>query len=150
MVQPVPEGFRSVTPFIMVNDAAAFLDFMKKGLNAQEVSSLYHDEGVLMHAQMKIGDSMIMVGDPGDMPEKTAALYLYVPDPDAAYGNAIKAGAKSEMKPKDEFYGDRMGGVTDEWGNAWFFAKHIEDVAEDELKKRACESMKEHRQRAAE
>ncbi len=143
MVDPVPQGFRTVTPFIMVKDAAALLDFMKEGLDAEEVFVLHQGGNKIGHAQMKIGDSMVMVGDAENMPELKGALYLYVPDADAAYERAVKAGASSVIKPEDQFYGDRMGGVKDPFGNTWWFATHIEDVGEDELEQRAKAAMKD-------
>ena len=143
MVRPIPEGFRTVTPFIMVKDAAALLDFMKEGLDAEEVFVLHHGAQKVGHAQMKIGDSMVMVGDAENMPELKGAIYLYVPDADAAYDRAVKAGASSVIEPEDQFYGDRMGGVKDPFGNTWWFATHIEDVAEDKLEKRAMAAMKD-------
>ena len=96
-----------------------------------------------MHAQVKIGDSPVMMGEVwGEFPAKTAALYLYVPDTDALYKRALAAGAVSILEPMDMFYGDRNGGVRDFAGNEWCFATHIEDVPPAELERRAVEVMK--------
>lgn len=139
-VDAVPEGFHTATPFLIVNDADALVEFMKKGLNAQEVYCLRTEGGSIMHAQMKIGNSMIMVGGASGMPEMLGAIYLYLEDADAAYEKAIKAGGQSVIAPRDEFYGDRMGGIKDPFGNTWWFATHIEDVPNEELRKRAKEA----------
>jgi uncharacterized glyoxalase superfamily protein PhnB len=139
-VDSVPEGFHTATPFLIVNDANGLVEFMKKGLDAEEVYCLRMDDGSIMHAQMKIGNSMVLVGGASGMPEMLGAIYLYLEDADAAYEKAVGAGGKSIIAPRDEFYGDRMGGIKDPFGNTWWFATHIEDVPEDELRKRAKEA----------
>ncbi len=147
-VSPIPEGFHTATPFLIVQDADALVEFMKEGLSAEEVYCLRRDDnGSVMHAQMKIGDSMIMVGGASGMPEMLGAVYLYLEDADAAYEKAVAAGGVSVMAPSDQFYGDRMGGIKDKFGNTWWFATHIEDVPEDELRERAqeaCDKSKQH------
>jgi PhnB protein len=137
MVQAIPQGFNSVTPFFMSKDADGLVAFMKKGLGAEEIFVLKQQNGKVAHAQMKIGDSMVMVGDSMEKPALPLCMYIYSHDADAAYRRALEAGATSIMEPADQFYGDRNGGVEDASGNIWWFATHIEDVSEDELRKRA-------------
>jgi uncharacterized glyoxalase superfamily protein PhnB len=101
-------------------------------------------DGSIMHASLKIGNSMLMLADVSEHAKATSVmLYLYVPDVDATYQRAIKAGATSVMEPSDQFYGDRSGGVRDFAGNTWFFGTHIEDVTPDELKRRSAEMFKQ-------
>ena len=97
-----------------------------------------------MHAEVKLGDSFIMMGEPmGEFKAMPASLYLYVPDTDATYARVIKAGGTSIMEPADQFYGDRNAGVKDTSGNHWWIGTHIEDVSPDELSKRAEAAMKQ-------
>lgn len=143
MTKPIPEGFHTLTPFIMVKGARRVVEFMKKAFDAQEISSLNHPNGTLWHAQLKIGDSMIMVGDTMDEhPDAYCSVYLYVPDVDAVYRKALTAGARTIMEPEDQFYGDRSGGVKDPVGNIWWLGTHIEDVSDEELQRRANEMVK--------
>ncbi len=140
MTNYVPQGFSTVTPFLMVENANKLLEFMKQALDAKEQYALRHDDGTLWHAQMKVGDAMIMVGDTMKQgPVMPAAIYLYVPDADAAYKKAIEAGAEKVSEPDDQFYGDRVGGVKDAFGNMWWFSTHIENLAPAEMTKRAKE-----------
>lgn len=136
-VKPIPEGFHSVSPYILVKDGAKLIDFLKSAFDAEQIERLESPDGRVKHAQVKIGDSMVMLGEPqGEaMP---ASLYLYVPDCDATYASAIGAGATSIMEPADQFYGDRGAGVTDPCGNIWWIGTHIEDVSPDELQRRAA------------
>ena len=142
-VKPVPEGFHTVTPYLVLSGVARLIDFLKQAFDATEMHRSARPDGTVMHAQVKIGDSPIMMGEVwGEFPAKTAALYLYVPDTDALYKRALAAGAVSIMEPMDMFYGDRNGGVRDFAGNEWWIATHIEDVPRDELERRAEEAMK--------
>ncbi|MDI4236897.1 VOC family protein [Bradyrhizobium sp. Arg237L] len=142
--RPTPDGFHTVTPYLIVEGAEKIISFLEQALGARK----HHEptlrpDGTIMHATLRIGDSMVMIADASAHAKAMPAmLYLYVPDVDTAYRNAIKAGATSIMEPADQFYGDRTGGVKDVAGNAWFFGTHIEDVAPDELKKRAAEIFK--------
>jgi PhnB protein len=147
MVQVTPKGFHSVTPFFMASDPDKFVEFLKKGVGAQVVSELRGQNGKIMHAQIKIGDSMIMLGDAMGNKTDPMAMYIYLDKPDEAYQRALDAGATSITEPSDQFYGDRNAGVKDPFGNTWWFARHIEDVADDEMKKRAREF--EKKQKAA-
>ncbi len=132
-VKPVPEGFHTVTPYLLVRDAAALIDFVKKAFDAREVFRQTMDEG-LLHAHLQIGDSIVMIGDAPERAQPTPCmLYLYVKDADAAYKKAVAAGAVTVSAPKDEFYGDRSAGVKDAFGNQWWIATRVEDVTESEL-----------------
>lgn len=137
-VNPIPEGFHTVTPYLVVNGASEFLNFLKSAFDA-EVRGVHKsaDGGMIMNAEVKIGDSVVMFGDvmPG-MDAIPAMLYLYVKDADSLYQKVIKAGGKSIHEMKDQFYGDRSGAVEDRWGNKWWIATRIEQVNEAELAKR--------------
>ncbi|MGE5647704.1 MAG: VOC family protein [Acidobacteriota bacterium] len=145
-VKPIPEGFHTVTPYLFVSGAAKLIDFMKQAFGAKEVERMPTPDGAIMHAQVKIGDSIIMLGDARDQwaPMPTS-LYLYVNDTDAVYKRALQAGGTSLREPADEFYGDRSAGVKDPTGNMWWLATHIEDVAPDELRRRAEAVMQKRR-----
>jgi len=137
-VKSVPEGFHTVTPYLVIPQAAKLIDFLKQAFDATEIVRMMRPDGTVHHAEVKIGDSMIMMGEAeGQSAMKPGALYLYVPDVDATYRRAVQAGATSLSEPMDMFYGDRGGGVEDAWGNTWWIGTHIEDVAPEELKKRA-------------
>jgi PhnB protein len=146
-VKPIPDGFHTVTPYLIVDGAKKVIDFMQHALGAKhDHEPTLRPDGTIMHATLKIGDSMVMVSDASEHAKAMPVmLYLYVPNVDAAYQLAIKAGATSIMEPADQFYGDRSGGVRDAAGNSWFFGTHIEDVAPAELKKRAAESFKKQK-----
>jgi len=139
MTKPIPKGFHTVTPFIMVKGAQRVVDFLKNAFDAEEIMSLKHPNGTLWHAQVKVGDSMIMLGDTmGEHPNAPCTVYLYVPDVDATYKKAMKVGGESLMAPADQFYGDRSAGVKDSLGNSWWIGTHIEDVSDEELELRAA------------
>ena len=144
-VKATPEGRHSITPFITVDGAAKFIEFAKKAFNAKESMTMPGDNpGMIGHAELKIGDSHIMLMDPmeGGFKASPASLYIYVDDVDATYKRALQAGA-TQIKDgvADQFYGDRMGCVKDFAGNTWWIATHIEDVPPDELKKRHAAMM---------
>ncbi len=142
-VKPIPEGLHTVTPYLVVSGVARLIDFLKQAFDATEMHRSTRPDGTVMHAQVKIGDSPIMMGEVwGEFPPKAASLYLYVPDTDVVYKRALAAGAVSIMEPMDMFYGDRNGGVKDFAGNEWWIATHIEDVPPAELERRAEEAMK--------
>lgn len=144
-VSPIPKDHHSVTPMLMVRGAAKEIDFLKQAFGATEKERHTAPDGSIMHAQVQIGDSMIMLGDAkGDCQPTTAALYLYVPNVDEVYQRAVAAGAKSEMELADQFWGDRSGSVTDPAGNRWWLATHKEDVSAEELKRRAAKFMAQH------
>ena len=135
----IPEGFQAVTPYFVVPDAAAFLNFLERAFGAKERFISRGPGGVIMHAEALVGNSIIEFGQANN---QWAAMrlntHLYVPDTDAAYQRAMNAGAKSLRPPKDEFYGDRTAGVEDPAGNIWWIATHVEDVSAEELERRAA------------
>ena len=142
-VQPIPEGFHTLTPYIIVEGALELVDFLKQVFDAKEVELVKLPDGALMHAELLVGTSMLMLGDAhGTHPIVNAMLYAYVEDVDAIYKRAIEAGAISVREPRDEFYGDRTGGVKDKWGNQWWFATHIEDLTHEEIMRRGEEMQK--------
>lgn len=133
-----PEGSPTVTPYLAVKETAALIDFLKAVFGATEIDRLVLPDGRIMNAAVRIGDSMVMMGDPGDRPPETAMLYVYVPDCDAVYAKALAAGATPLQAPADMFYGDRTAAFQDASGNKWYAATHKEDVAGDELARRAA------------
>jgi PhnB protein len=146
-VRPIPEGYHNVTPYLVVPAVAKLIDFLKQAFDAREVHRIAMPDGAVMHAEVQIGDSRVMMGEArGDMKPIPAMLYLYVPDVDAVYERALRAGATSISKPADMFYGDRSGAVQDASGNHWWIGTHIEDVPPDELAKRSQAAMKERAQ----
>jgi uncharacterized glyoxalase superfamily protein PhnB len=146
-VKPVPEGFHTITPYLVADGADKVIRFMKEAFGAQPLfEPMMRPDGKIMHAEFKIGDSVVMIADVSERAQATSdMLYLYVPNVDAVYQKALKAGATSLMEPADQFYGDRSGGVRDPAGNRWHIGTHIEDVAPAELKKRAAELAKQNK-----
>ena len=133
-----PEGLRSVTPGVSVKDAAKFLQFLVKAFEANVVQKHETPDGTVGHAKVRIGDSILECSEAhGKWGPRIATLHLYVPDVDALYARALKAGAISLSEPKDQFYGERSGGVVDEWGNNWYVATHQENLTKEEVEKRA-------------
>jgi PhnB protein len=146
-VSPIPEGYHSVTPYLLIDGAAEAIRFYEEAFGAVEVLRMPMGDKVA-HAEVKIGDSHVMISDEWpDMgllgPRKrggaTASLMIYLPDVDAAFARALRAGAKEERPPEDQFWGDRMGTVIDPFGHRWSLATHIEDVPEDEMQRRMAE-----------
>lgn len=138
-VKPVPDGYHAITPFLMVKDVASLLKWMPAALGATERYRSTAPDGSVMHAEVEIGDSRVMLGEAGDRwPPMPVMMYLYVPDADAAYERAVRAGGQSLMAPTNHFYGDRSAGVKDPAGNQWWFATHIEDVSPEEVSRRAA------------
>ncbi len=144
-VKPIPEGYHSVTPYLIVDGAAAAIEFYNKAFGAIEVVRMPAPGGRIGHAEIKIGDSYIMLAD--ENPEMNArspravggtplSLLLYVEDVDRTVERAVAAGAKLERPVEDKFYGDRMGGIEDPFGHQWYVGTHIEDVSPEEMKKR--------------
>ena len=134
----VPEGYHSITPSFCVDGAQKFISFLKEVFAAQDRFRMDGPGGKVMHAELSIGDSAVMVSDVmPQWPAKSNALYVYVDDVDATYERALKAGATSVRAPENAFYGDRNSAVLDPFGNMWSIATHVEDVTPDELKKRA-------------
>jgi len=141
-VKAVPEGYHTVTPSLTASNAAGLIDFMKAAFGAQELMRMPTPDGKIAHAEVKIGDSIIMLDDPMQFSAAPVSLFLYVSDVDAAYRNAVKAGATSLQEPANQFWGDRMAQVKDGCGNRWMIATHIEDVPPNEMAKRMEAAMK--------
>jgi len=138
-VQAVPAGFGMLTPYVMVENAAGMIAFVERVMGGQvQHMSKHPADGLVMHASLRVGDSMLMVSDarPPEWAARPTAFYVYVPNVDELYDRAIAAGATSIRAPAVQFYGDRMGGVTDPCGNQWWFATHVEDVSEEEFARR--------------
>jgi uncharacterized glyoxalase superfamily protein PhnB len=150
-VKPIPEGYHTVTPYLTVRNAPKVIEFLKQAFGGK----LSHDaikrpDGSIMHAQIIIGDSRVMIAEESETAKATvSSLYIYVPDVDRVYQQALKAGGSNVMEPMDMFYGDRSGGVRDPSGNSWFIATHREDVEPKELAKRAEAFSKQQKGRAA-
>lgn len=133
----IPDGYHTVTPYLTVKDSAAQIEFLEKAFNATLKYNMKDDSGIVRHAEMQIGDSMVMIGQARDQwAPKPMNFYLYVPDCDALYKSALAAGGKSVQEPSTQFYGDRHGGVDDPNGNTWWIATHVEDVSSEEVERR--------------
>ena len=146
-VKPIPEGYGAVTPYLIVDGAARAIEFYKQAFGAEETFRMEAPGGRVGHAEIKIGDSHVMLAD--EHPEMGArgprtiggspiSLVLYVEDVDATVNRAVEAGAKLTRPVANQFYGDRTGGVEDPFGHAWYVATHVEDVSSEEMKKRAA------------
>ena len=143
-VKPIPEGYHSVTPYLVVEGVAALIDFMKQAFGAREIERMGRPDGTIQHAEVQIGDSMIMMGEATAPREPMPTmLYLYVNDTDATYQRALKAGATSVQEPANQFYGDRNAGVKDRSGNFWYIGTHVEDVSPEEISRRASAQAKQ-------
>jgi len=148
-VRPIPEGMRSVTPHLICGGAAEAIEFYKQAFDAVELSRLLSPEGNVMHASIRIGDSVIMLNDempqwgtfgPKSLKGSPVTIHLYVEDADAVFAQAVKAGATSTMPLEDMFWGDRYGKVADPFGHQWSIGTHVRDVTPDEMQK-AMEQM---------
>jgi PhnB protein len=147
----VPDGFHTVTPQLALDNAAQSIDWYKKALGAEEIYRSAGPDGKIMHAELKFGDSRILMNDvmgPGGKGPKAqggspASLWLYVDNSDAVFTRAVSAGAQVQMPMADQFWGDRAGCLTDPAGYTWWIATHKEDLARDEMEKRAAEFFKQ-------
>ncbi len=143
-VKPIPDGYHAVSPYLVVSGAAKVIAFVEKVFGAKVKERMARPDGTVMHAEVIIGDSIVMMGEPRTgQPPMPAMLYVYVTDVDAAYQRALNAGGTSVMPLADQFYGDRSGGVKDPCGNMWWIATHTEDVPPEEMEKRAVAAMKQ-------
>lgn len=153
---PIPPGYHSVTPYLVVNDGHAALEFYKRAFDATDVVVMNAPGGKIAHAEFKIGDSMVMLTEEMG-PNRSAttlggspvSILLYVDDADSVFNQAVRAGAKGDMPPQDMFWGDRFGKLTDPFGHLWALATHIEDVAPEEMKRRADQAMAQYQQQGA-
>ena len=140
-VNRIPPEYGSVTPYLVVNGASGLLDFAKQTFGAQELMSMPGPGGTIGHAEMRIGDDIVMLADAGpENPARSAALVLYVNDCDSTYRKALDAGGTTEMEPEDQFYGDRRAGVN-AFGISWWIHTHVEDVSPEEMQKRMAAMM---------
>ena len=145
-VKPIPEGYHTVTPYLIINDAAGAIDFYKKAFGAVELFRFPRPDGKVGHAEVKIGDSPIMLADEnpeiGAVSPQTVggtpfSIMLYVDNVDEVFNQAIAAGGKEIRAVADQFYGDRTGGLYDPFGFQWWISTHVEDVPPEEMEARA-------------
>jgi PhnB protein len=142
-VKPVPDGYHTLTPYLTVTGVAKLIEFLKQAFGATETYRMSRPDGSVGHAELKIGDSPVMLGEASEKwKARPSNLYMYVPDVDAAYRRAMDAGGISQMEPADQFYGDRNAGVEDPSGNYWWIGTHVEDVSPEELNRRGAELAK--------
>jgi len=146
-VKPIPEGYHTITPYLIVNDGAGAIEFYKKAFGATEIMRMPGPDGKVAHAELKIGDSQIMLADvcpemaansPQALGGSPVSFLLYVEDVDAAAEQALAAGAKTLKPVEDRFYGDRSGTFADPFGHQWHISTHKEDVLPEEISKRAA------------
>lgn len=145
-VSPIPQGYRTVTPQLTVRGAAEAINFYKRAFGARELMRMASPDGKVMHAELKVGDSVVFLGDefpdmgcksPQTLGGASGALHVYVPNVDAAFKRAVDAGAQVTMPVADMFWGDRYGKVTDPFGHEWGLGTHKEDVSPSEMAERA-------------
>ncbi|HLS27725.1 MAG TPA: VOC family protein [Opitutales bacterium] len=135
---PIPAGYHTITPALAVKNAADLIGFMEEVLDAKRSEYMTRPDGSIMHAEVRIGDSTVMIGEACDeMGPMPGSLFLYLEDSDESFRRAVEAGATVVMEPTDMFWGDRYSCVKDRWGNQWSFATHIEDVSKEEIDRRA-------------
>jgi PhnB protein len=148
--RPIPEGYHTLSAYLVVDDAARAIDYYVRAFDAKELGRMEAPGGKIGHAELEIGDSRIMLSDPfpqsATRPPKelggtSASLFMYVEDVDAVVRQAVDAGATVTMEVADQFWGDRFGTITDPFGHVWSIATHIEDVAPDEMAERAKAAM---------
>jgi PhnB protein len=142
-VQPIPAGYHSVTPYLVVRDAARAIDFYQRAFGATELFRLSMPDGKIAHAEIKIGDSQVMLADeskefpaPQTLGGTAVSLMVYVPDVNRIFAQALAAGATQQRPLADQFYGDRTGMLLDPFGHMWTISTHTEDVAPEELDRR--------------
>ena len=149
-VQPVPEGYRTLIPYLAVDDAAKAIEYYKKAFGAEETGRMEAPGGKIGHAELKIGDSHVMLSDPFPQASTTppkelggtsASIFMYVEDVDAVVQKAVDAGATVTMEVEDQFWGDRFGSITDPFGHIWSIATHVEDLTPEEIEERGKAAM---------
>jgi PhnB protein len=147
-VKPIPEGYTSVTPYLTVDDGKAAIEFYKRAFGATERGVMNAPDGRIAHAELQIGDSVVMLSDkfpqsacgtPKELGGTTVAIFLYVEDVDAVVKTAANAGATIGMEPEDQFWGDRLGQVTDPFGHVWQIATHVAELTPEEIEARGRE-----------
>lgn len=146
-VKAIPDGYHAVTPYLCVRDAASAIEFYKQAFGATEIMRMADPSGKIGHAEIRIGDSLVLLADefpemaflsPQTLDGSSVTLYLYVEDVDAIVNQAVAAGATLDKPVKDEFYGDRSGKLTDPFGHVWYIATRKEDLSVEEVKNRAA------------
>src|SRR4029077_16836725 len=136
-VNPIPDGYHSLTPVVVVDGALGLIDFLKQVFSAGEDEVYKGPDGRVIHAELRIGDSVLMISDSNpQFAALPAMVNVYTEDVDATYKRALNAGATSLREPSNQFYGDRTAGVKDAHGNQWWIATHVEDVSAEELERR--------------
>jgi PhnB protein len=149
-VKPIPDGYPRVSPHLSVVGAAAAIDFYTSVLGASERMRMAAPDGTVVHAEVELGGSLIMVGEeqpggtdpsPNTLGGSPVALFVYVEDVDDVYKRALEAGSKTVQEPENHFYGDRVAMFDDPFGHRWNIATHVEDVAPEEVERRAAEAM---------
>lgn len=149
-VKPIPEGYRTITPYLAVDDAAGAIEYYKSAFGAKERVRMDAPDGKIGHAELEIGDSLVMLSDafpqsstrpPKELEGTSASIFMYVEDVDAVVERAIGAGASITMEVADQFWGDRFGTVQDPFGHIWSIATHVEDVPPEEMEERAKAAM---------
>ena len=149
-VKPVPEGYHTITPHLIVRDAARAIEFYKEAFGAKDRGVMKGPDGKVMHAELQIGDSIFMLAD--EMPEfgsrspqsiggSPTGLHIYTDNVDAAFDRAVKAGAQVEMPVMEQFWGDRYGKLKDPFGHSWSVATHVKDLSAEEMKRGMDEAM---------
>lgn len=137
-IKTIPDGYHTVTPCVLVNDVVSLIDFLQQVFDAKETERMVDPNGRIMHAEVRIGDSLIMMGEVSEgNPTIPAMFYLYLEDCEAAYQRAMAAGATSLQEPRAEFYGDRTAAVRDASGCQWWLATRVEEVSVEEMEKRS-------------
>lgn len=149
-VKPIPDGYHTITPFLTVRDAARAIEFYKQAFGAKDRGVMKGPDGKVMHAELQIGDSIIMLSDefpdfgslsPQSLNGSPQGLHIYVDGVDAAFDRAVKAGAQVEMPVMEQFWGDRYGRLRDPFGHKWSIATHTRDLSMDEMKRGMDEAM---------
>ena len=149
--KPIPDGYRTATPYLIVKGAADAIEFYKRAFGATELLRMADPQGRVGHAEIRIGDSVIMLADehpsmgyrsPRSLGGSSVSILLYLEDVDGVFERAVKAGAKAQRPVMDQFYGDRSGTLEDPFGHVWTIATHVEDVEPEEMKRRAEAAMK--------
>jgi PhnB protein len=147
-VKPIPDGYHTITPYLIIRGAAQAMEFYAKAFGAKEQFKMPAPDGKIGHAEMRIGNSVIMLADenpamghksPATLGGSPIGMMIYVEDCDAVFNQAVKAGAQVERPLTTQFYGDRNGGVKDPFGFSWYIATHVEDVSPEEMERRAKE-----------
>lgn len=154
-VKPIPDGYHSVTPYLIIKGAADAIEFYKNAFGATELMRLPGPEGKIMHAEIKIGNSPVMLADefpemdivsPSSLGNSPVGLNIYTEDAETMFIKALELGAKVKRPLADQFYGDRSGTVVDPYGHVWTVATHVEDLSPEEINRRFEEQMKNHSQ----